>query len=118
MEDESRFYVGFYCGFRSTQPTVGSKTKIEKYLSCDLSRAVLLPSRTSGSASQKWKRFYDGCCELAEVFQMDGITSKTSIDNVSLIKTRCRASRRGEVFSPVGVRLPKPLCVNLVVFQI
>ncbi len=22
MEDESRFYVGFYCGFRSTQPTV------------------------------------------------------------------------------------------------
>ena len=23
MEDESRFYVGFYCGFRSTQPTVG-----------------------------------------------------------------------------------------------
>ena len=28
--------------------------------------------------------------------------------NVSLIKTRCRASRRGEVFSPVGVRLPNP----------
>ncbi len=23
MEDESRFYVRFYCGFRSTQPTVG-----------------------------------------------------------------------------------------------
>ena len=23
MEDESRFYVGFYCGFRSTQPTLG-----------------------------------------------------------------------------------------------
>ena len=22
MEDESRFYVGFYCVFRSTQPTV------------------------------------------------------------------------------------------------
>ncbi len=28
--------------------------------------------------------------------------------NVSLIKTRLRASRRGEVFSPVGVRQPNP----------
>ncbi len=44
------------------------------------------------------------------------------IDNVSLIKTRCRASRRGEVFSPVGVRLPNPyenvhLCLEFAIYQ-
>ena len=54
---------------------------------------------------------------------MDRTTSKTSIDNVSLIKTRCRASRRGEVFSPVvGVRLPNPyenvhLCLEFAIYQ-
>ena len=42
--------------------------------------------------------------------------------NVSLIKTRCRASRRGEVFSPVGVRLPNPyenvhLCLEFAIYQ-
>ena len=43
-------------------------------------------------------------------------------NNVSLIKTRCRASRRGEVFLPVGVRLPKPyenvhLCLEFAIYQ-
>ena len=43
-------------------------------------------------------------------------------NNVSLIKTRCRASRRGEVFSPVGVRLPNPyenvhLCLEFAIYQ-
>ncbi len=42
--------------------------------------------------------------------------------NVSLIKTRCRASRRGEGFSPVGVRLPNPyenvhLCLEFAIYQ-
>ncbi len=42
--------------------------------------------------------------------------------NVSLIKQRCRASRRGEVFSPVGVRLPNPyenvrLCLEFAIYQ-
>ena len=42
--------------------------------------------------------------------------------NVSLIKTRCRASCRGEVFSPVGVRLPNPyenvhLCLEFAIYQ-
>ena len=44
---------------------------------------------------------------------------------MSLIKTRCRASRRGEVFSPVvvvGVRLPNPyenvhLCLEFAIYQ-
>ena len=49
-------------------------------------------------------------------------TKLTPIDNVSLIKTRCRASRRGEVFSPVGVRLPNPyenvhLCLEFAIYQ-
>ena len=35
--------------------------------------------------------------------------------NVSLVKTRLRASRRGEIPSPVGVRQPNPISVNLVV---
>ena len=30
------------------------------------------------------------------------------MDNVSLVKTRLRASRRGEVPSPVGFRQPNP----------
>lgn len=30
------------------------------------------------------------------------------VDNVSLIKTNLRTSRRGEVASPVGVRRPNP----------
>ncbi len=45
-------------------------------------------------------------------------------NNVSLIKTRCQASRMGEVFSPVvvGVRLPKPyenvhLCLEFAIYQ-
>ncbi len=29
MENESLFYVGFYCVFRSTQPTVGIESFIE-----------------------------------------------------------------------------------------
>ncbi len=46
----------------------------------------------------------------------------SSYINVSLIKTRCRASRRGEVFSPVGVRLPNPyenvhLCLEFAIYQ-
>ena len=49
-----------------------SQTKIKKYLSCDSPRPVLSPSRTSGNASRKWKIFYDGCCELAEVFKFMG----------------------------------------------
>ena len=32
MEDESRFYVGFYCGFRSTQPTVAHNLNVDKAL--------------------------------------------------------------------------------------
>ena len=41
---------------------------------------------------------------------------------MSLIKTRCRASRRSEVFSPVGVRLPNPyenvrLCLEFAIYQ-
>ncbi len=43
-------------------------------------------------------------------------------NNVSLIKTRCRASRRGEGFSPVAVRLPNPyenvhLCLEFAIYQ-
>ena len=41
---------------------------------------------------------------------------------MSLIKTRCRASRRSKGFSPVGVRLPNPyenvrLCLEFAIYQ-
>ena len=51
MEDESRFYVGFYCGFRSTQPTVGIESFYQTHVKIGIGTSVdlvLLPidSRT------------------------------------------------------------------------
>ena len=34
MEDESRFCVGFYCGFRSTQRTVGIESFYRTHVKC------------------------------------------------------------------------------------
>ena len=45
MEDESRFYVGFYCGFRSTQPTVGIESFYRTH--------VILSTTFTASADQQ-----------------------------------------------------------------